>query len=149
MNSLKKVYLARNEFTGKIPKSLVALPKLMELNLEGNRFEGKRPNFRSNGWKVFNLAGNQLEGPIPKSLSTMNSSSFVGKLISLFDVHMLGIDYKDINACSSSLACYYNDHVYICIFHSLISKVRLPGSTVKYYIFRHCIRSTCSVFSRD
>ncbi|KAF5456559.1 hypothetical protein F2P56_026029 [Juglans regia] len=78
MNSLKKVYLARNEFMGKIPKSLAALPKLMELNLEGNRFEGKIPNFRSNGWKVFNLADNQLEGRIPKSLSKMNSSSFVG-----------------------------------------------------------------------
>lgn len=36
MKSLKKVYLARNKFMGKIPKSLAALPKLMELNLEGN-----------------------------------------------------------------------------------------------------------------
>ncbi|KAG7972944.1 hypothetical protein I3843_07G205900 [Carya illinoinensis] len=78
MKSLKKVYLARNKFMGKIPKSLAALPKLMELNLEGNRFEGKIPNFRSNGWKVFYLADKQLEGRIPKSLSQMNSSSFVG-----------------------------------------------------------------------
>ncbi|KAG6706203.1 hypothetical protein I3842_07G212600 [Carya illinoinensis] len=61
MKSLKKVYLARNKFMGKIPKSLAALPKLMELNLE-----------------VFYLADKQLEGRIPKSLSQMNSSSFVG-----------------------------------------------------------------------
>ncbi|KAG6698471.1 hypothetical protein I3842_08G021400 [Carya illinoinensis] len=79
MRSLRRVHLARNAFRGTIPKSLAALPRLEELSLEGNRFEGNIPDFRpDHEWRVFNLADNQLKGHIPKGLSKMNSSSFVG-----------------------------------------------------------------------
>ncbi|GMY17685.1 probable LRR receptor-like serine/threonine-protein kinase At4g31250 [Fagus crenata] len=78
MNGLTKLYLARNEFTGKIPKSLVALPNLVDLSLEGNQFDGTIPDFPQRKWRVFNLANNHFEGRIPGSLSDMNSSSFMG-----------------------------------------------------------------------
>ncbi|XWS08374.1 hypothetical protein CRYUN_Cryun41cG0074200 [Craigia yunnanensis] len=78
MNALQKVYLARNNFSGKIPKSVAALPRLSQLSLEGNRFEGQIPDFEQKDLVMVNLANNQLEGRIPYSLSKMNSSFFAG-----------------------------------------------------------------------
>lgn len=77
-DSLKKVYLAKNEFTGKIPSSLVALPKLSELDLGDNQFSGKIPKFQQQGWKVMNLANNRFEGRIPSSLRNLNATEFTG-----------------------------------------------------------------------
>ncbi|KAJ6958646.1 pollen receptor-like kinase 1 [Populus alba x Populus x berolinensis] len=74
---LKKVYLAQNEFTGAIPSSLVALPKLLVLRLEGNQFSGKLPDFTHN-LESFSVSNNALEGPIPAGLSKMDLSSFSG-----------------------------------------------------------------------
>jgi Leucine-rich repeat (LRR) protein len=76
---LKKVYLAQNEFTGAIPSSLVALPKLLVLRLEGNQFTGKLPDFTHN-LQSFSVSNNALEGPIPTGLSKMDLSSFSGEL---------------------------------------------------------------------
>ncbi|KAJ4719077.1 putative Leucine-rich repeat protein kinase family protein [Melia azedarach] len=81
MNSMKKIHLGRNQFTGKIPESLTALQKLLELSLEGNHFEGKIPNFPKAQLTLLNLSYNQLEGPIPASLSNFNATSFEGMLI--------------------------------------------------------------------
>ncbi|KAK9281026.1 hypothetical protein L1049_003918 [Liquidambar formosana] len=78
MGSLKKVYLANNRFSGKIPSSLAALPRLLELRLEKNRFEGQIPDFRQESLQEMNVSDNELEGPIPKGLSKMASSSFSG-----------------------------------------------------------------------
>ncbi|KAJ4707641.1 Receptor-like protein kinase [Melia azedarach] len=78
MNQLKKVHLGRNQFTGKIPGSLTALQKLLELSLEGNQFEGKIPNFPKAQLTLLNLSYNQLEGRIPASLSNFNATSFEG-----------------------------------------------------------------------
>lgn len=78
MGSLKKVFLANNEFTGKIPLSLTTLPRLLELKLEGNQFQGQIPDFQQKGLKTINVASNELEGPIPASLSTLSPSSFSG-----------------------------------------------------------------------
>ncbi|XP_022764421.1 probable LRR receptor-like serine/threonine-protein kinase At4g31250 [Durio zibethinus] len=78
MNNLKLVYMARNNFSGKIPNSLAALPRLSELNLEGNRFDGRIPDFQQNSLVMVNLANNLLEGRIPSRLSNMNSSFFAG-----------------------------------------------------------------------
>ncbi|KAJ9702237.1 hypothetical protein PVL29_004128 [Vitis rotundifolia] len=80
MNWLKKVHLAQNEFTGKIPKSLAKLPKLLEVLLENNNFEGKIPNFPQKELQMVNMSNNGLEGRIPASLSKMNRSSFIGNL---------------------------------------------------------------------
>jgi hypothetical protein len=90
MNSLRKVHLARNQFTGKIPSSLVALTRLMELSLEGNQFEGNIPDFAQRKWTLFNLANNHLDGRIPTTLSNLNSSSFLGNFnLFIFFDHQL------------------------------------------------------------
>jgi Leucine-rich repeat (LRR) protein len=79
MLKLKKVYLAQNEFTGAIPSSLTALPKLLDLRLEGNQFTGQLPDLTQN-LLSFSVSNNALEGPIPAGLSKMDSSSFSGEL---------------------------------------------------------------------
>jgi len=79
MENLKRVFLAENVFIGHIPVSLVKLPRLWDLDLHGNGFEGNIPEFQQNDFRVFNLSNNQLEGPIPKSLSNEPSTSFSGK----------------------------------------------------------------------
>ncbi|KAJ4963521.1 hypothetical protein NE237_023460 [Protea cynaroides] len=78
MGSLKFLYLSENELTGKIPSSLTQLPRLLELGLEGNKFEGNIPDFQQKDLRLVSVANNDLEGPIPPLLSKMNSSSFVG-----------------------------------------------------------------------
>ena len=101
MNGLWKVYLERNEFTGKIPKSLVALPSLWELSLVGNQFEGKIPDFQQSQWRKFNLSYNNFVGPIPEKLSNLvNSSSFWGKLFRshyVFSFHFFNIHLHVLN----------------------------------------------------
>lgn len=79
MMSLKKVHLAHNQFEGPIPWSLVELPRLLELRLEGNKFSARIPNFQQKAFKSFNISHNdQLHGPIPHALSHMDPSSFSG-----------------------------------------------------------------------
>ncbi|KAG6727356.1 pollen receptor-like kinase 4 [Carya illinoinensis] len=78
MSYLKKVFLSHNGFTGRIPSSLTALPRLMVLTLDENKFEGQIPNFEQKNLKKFNVSNNNLEGPIPVSLSIMDSNCFSG-----------------------------------------------------------------------
>ncbi|XP_019052680.1 PREDICTED: pollen receptor-like kinase 4 [Nelumbo nucifera] len=78
MGLLKKVYLSHNSFSGKIPSSLLGLSKLLELRLDGNQFEGNIPDFQQKGLQLLNVSNNYLQGPIPASLSNMDSSSFSG-----------------------------------------------------------------------
>ncbi|KAL5052774.1 hypothetical protein RYX36_033456 [Vicia faba] len=78
MQWLKKIYLSNNQFTGPIPPSIVMLPKLMELRLDGNKFTGPLPHLRQPRLKLFNVANNQLQGPIPITLSRIHASSFAG-----------------------------------------------------------------------
>ncbi|VVA14908.1 PREDICTED: pollen receptor kinase [Prunus dulcis] len=96
MNQLKNIYLDGNEFSGEIPSSLAALPKLTVLDLQGNQFSGEIPNFPQdpNGWKHFNVSNNQLEGPIPASLSNLDASAFVGNK---------GLCGKPLTPCKSSM----------------------------------------------
>ncbi|XP_057806540.1 pollen receptor-like kinase 1 [Salvia miltiorrhiza] len=78
MQSLKKLHLANNKFTGAIPATLATLPRLIELTLQDNEFEGQIPNFRQQGLKNFNVSNNRLAGQIPQSLSHLDASSFYG-----------------------------------------------------------------------
>ncbi|WJX54134.1 actin-regulating kinase prk1, variant 2 [Trifolium repens] len=75
---LKKIHLSNNQFTGVIPPSVVLLPKLMELRLDGNKFIGPLPHLRQSRLKSFNVANNQLHGQIPTTLSKIAVSSFSG-----------------------------------------------------------------------
>ncbi|XP_021276602.1 pollen receptor-like kinase 3 [Herrania umbratica] len=77
MGSLKKVWLNDNKLTGKIPESLMQLPHLVELHLEGNQFSGQIPPLKfPNALTSLNLTRNNLEGEIPASFSKFNASSF-------------------------------------------------------------------------
>ncbi|KAG6422322.1 hypothetical protein SASPL_118890 [Salvia splendens] len=77
MDSLKMVYLSSNKFTGPIPTSL-ASPTMLELGLDNNQFSGTIPPFPSGNLQIFNVSGNQLQGPIPPSLRNFDPSSFIG-----------------------------------------------------------------------
>lgn len=78
MRFLKKILLSNNEFTGKIPSSLAALPRLMELRLDGNKFQGQIPDFRQQSLKRLNVSSNDLDGPIPTTISKLDATSFAG-----------------------------------------------------------------------
>ncbi|KAH7848877.1 hypothetical protein Vadar_009615 [Vaccinium darrowii] len=78
MGSLKKIHLENNQFTGSIPVSLTTLPKLVELNLGGNQFEGEIPDFKLGILRFLNVSNNRLQGPIPASFNNMSASSFSG-----------------------------------------------------------------------
>ena len=64
-------------FSGNIPVSLTELDLLKELHLESNQFTGQIPNLKQD-IKSFDVSNNQLEGPIPESLSKFGAISFAG-----------------------------------------------------------------------
>ncbi|XP_038696852.1 pollen receptor-like kinase 1 [Tripterygium wilfordii] len=90
---LKKLHLAKNAFTGPVPASLATLPKLLDLKLQGNQFNGKLPEFQQKEWRSFNVSNNQLEGPIPAALRKMGTNSFSGNQ---------GLCGEPLSACSSA-----------------------------------------------
>ncbi|CAD6264730.1 unnamed protein product [Miscanthus lutarioriparius] len=78
MGSLKKVVLSNNDFTGPIPASLADAPRLLELQLNDNKFQGKIPDLKQDELTQVNLANNELEGEIPASLISMPPEMFAG-----------------------------------------------------------------------
>ncbi|CAL5421932.1 unnamed protein product [Camellia sinensis] len=78
MLSLRRVLLSHNEFIGKIPNSLAKLPKLADLLLDDNQFDGQLPDFASKDLRTVNLANNRFQGPIPPSLQDIFAGSFSG-----------------------------------------------------------------------
>ncbi|XP_016500485.1 pollen receptor-like kinase 2 [Nicotiana tabacum] len=78
MHWLKKLHIANNQFTGKVPSILGQLPKLTELRLENNKFEGQLPDFNQERIMDMNFSNNSLVGPIPRGLSSLKPSSFEG-----------------------------------------------------------------------
>ncbi|KAH0673080.1 hypothetical protein KY284_024167 [Solanum tuberosum] len=78
MHWLKKLHLANNQLSGKIPSVLGQLPKLTELRVENNKFEGQIPDFVQERLMDMNFANNSLEGPIPHGLTSLKPSAFEG-----------------------------------------------------------------------
>ncbi|CAM0912022.1 unnamed protein product [Alopecurus aequalis] len=78
MGSLKKVALSKNNFSGPIPASLANVPRLLDLLLNDNKFQGKIPDLQQKELKVVNVANNELEGEIPPSLKSMSADMFAG-----------------------------------------------------------------------
>lgn len=78
MRSLKKVHLSYNEFSGPIPSSLTVPPKLLELVLDHNKFDGKIPEFKQDTLGQVDLSYNDLEGPIPAAFGKFNAVKFEG-----------------------------------------------------------------------
>ncbi|KAJ0780454.1 putative protein kinase RLK-Pelle-LRR-III family [Helianthus annuus] len=75
---LEKIDLANNNLIGQIPASLTTLPKLKELMLQGNEFEGGIPNFAPGRLTVANFANNHFRGEIPEGLQHFPASQFSG-----------------------------------------------------------------------
>ncbi|KAI7732020.1 hypothetical protein M8C21_013511 [Ambrosia artemisiifolia] len=78
LKRLEKLNLANNKLIGQIPASLTRLPKLKELMLQGNGFEGEIPNFASGKLTLANFANNHFRGHIPKGLQHFPASQFSG-----------------------------------------------------------------------
>ncbi|RCV31851.1 hypothetical protein SETIT_6G210900v2 [Setaria italica] len=78
MGWLKKVVLSENNFSGPIPASLADVPRLLELQLNDNKFQGKIPDLKQEELKEVNLANNELEGEIPASLKSIKPDMFAG-----------------------------------------------------------------------
>ncbi|MQL74839.1 hypothetical protein Taro_007235 [Colocasia esculenta] len=78
MGALRAVHLEDNAFTGPIPTSLALAPRLIELNLAENGLTGSLPDFDQGGKLALNVSFNNLEGPIPASLSRLDKSLFQG-----------------------------------------------------------------------
>ncbi|KAF8653709.1 hypothetical protein HU200_061819 [Digitaria exilis] len=78
MGSLRKVVLSENNFSGPIPASLADVPRLLELQLNDNKFQGKIPDLKQKELKEVNLANNELEGEIPASLKSIKPDMFAG-----------------------------------------------------------------------
>ncbi|CAO2162758.1 unnamed protein product [Urochloa humidicola] len=78
MTWLKKVVLSNNNFSGPIPTSLADVPKLLELQLNDNKFQGKIPDLKQKELTEVNLANNELEGEIPASLKSIKPDMFAG-----------------------------------------------------------------------
>ncbi|GMH20117.1 hypothetical protein Nepgr_021958 [Nepenthes gracilis] len=78
IHSLTDLLLTDNQFSGSIPPSLVQLANLENLSLDRNKLIGSIPeNFGSfrNPILYLTLSGNQLSGPIPRSLANGNFST--------------------------------------------------------------------------
>ncbi|KAK3123868.1 hypothetical protein QOZ80_8AG0637290 [Eleusine coracana subsp. coracana] len=78
MGSLKKVVLSQNGFSGPVPASLADAPKLLELRLDGNKFQGRIPDLRQTELKDVDFANNELEGEIPAGLKSISADKFAG-----------------------------------------------------------------------
>ncbi|XP_047339748.1 pollen receptor-like kinase 4 [Impatiens glandulifera] len=78
MGSMKKLVLSHNSFVGPVPTSVIQLPKLTELRIEGNQFTGRIPNLQQKSLTLVNVSYNHLEGPIPPSIASMHVSCFTG-----------------------------------------------------------------------
>lgn len=78
MGSMKKLVLSDNNFDGPVPSSIIQLPRLTELRIEGNKFSGMIPNLQQKGIQNVNVSNNNLEGPIPSSLAFLDLTSFTG-----------------------------------------------------------------------
>lgn len=81
MGSLKKLFLSRNSFSGPIPASLTDVPRLLDLRLNDNKFQGKIPDLQQKDLKVVNVANNELEGEIPANLKSIKPDMFAGERI--------------------------------------------------------------------
>ncbi|KAF2943359.1 hypothetical protein DAI22_02g058700 [Oryza sativa Japonica Group] len=77
MRGLRKLHLSSNELSGPIPSSITS-PRLLELSLAHNQFNGPLPDFSQPELRYVDVSSNNLSGPIPEGLSRFNASMFSG-----------------------------------------------------------------------
>lgn len=78
MPRLTHLSLEYNRLNGTIPEVLRLYSQLSLLNLRDNFFSGRIPPFNLANLTVFDVANNNLSGPIPESLSMFPVASFLG-----------------------------------------------------------------------
>ncbi|KAL4384037.1 hypothetical protein GQ457_15G015860 [Hibiscus cannabinus] len=78
LQKLIRLNLADNNFTGMIPGSINNLTRLATLYLENNHLSGSIPDIELPTLVEFNVSFNQLNGPIPKGLSSKPKAAFEG-----------------------------------------------------------------------
>ncbi|XP_073031875.1 pollen receptor-like kinase 3 [Primulina eburnea] len=76
--NLKKVELARNKLSGKIPDSLGKLESLIALTLNNNEFSGPVPELAQKSLQILDLSYNKLQGEVPQSMSKFKATAFEG-----------------------------------------------------------------------
>ncbi|KAK4854727.1 hypothetical protein QYF36_000565 [Acer negundo] len=77
--------LAGKDFSGKIPKSITKIYRLLLLDLARNRFSGKPPNFDPEALLAFiDLSYNEFSGNLPRNLTNLSKPEQV-------DLHDNGI----------------------------------------------------------
>ncbi|KAI4335185.1 hypothetical protein L6164_013855 [Bauhinia variegata] len=72
-NSLRKVWISSNKFSGNLPESLKNLESLIELHVENNEFSGRIPDLKQD-LKSVDFSNNKFEGQIPESLAKYGNS---------------------------------------------------------------------------
>ncbi|GMJ00715.1 receptor-like kinase 1 [Hibiscus trionum] len=78
LQNLIRLNLANNNFTGTIPGSVNNLSRLVTLYLENNHLSGSIPDIDLPTLVQFNVSFNQLNGSIPKGLSSKPKTAFEG-----------------------------------------------------------------------
>jgi hypothetical protein len=112
MGSLKKVVLSNNDFTGPIPASLADAPRLLELQLNGNKFQGKIPDLKQDELTAVNLANNELEGEIPPSLKFTPPDMFAG------EQHGFLVFYTMHACCSCNVHVQCSSHMILLFYNN-------------------------------
>ncbi|KAK4742599.1 hypothetical protein SAY87_000600 [Trapa incisa] len=123
MASLKKVHLAHNGFTGSIPSSLTTLPRLLELRIDDNQFQGPIPDFLQRDLKMVNLSNNGLRGSIPPRLSKMDPNLFSGNV---------GLCGQPLESCESRDRKIYVWKVAVCVFTAGLLLGFIIGALIIY-----------------
>ncbi|KAE8695207.1 Detected protein of unknown function [Hibiscus syriacus] len=78
LKNLIRHNLANNNFSGPIPDSVRNLTRLGTLYLENNNLSGSIPDINLPSLVKFNVSFNQLNGSIPRGLSSNPQSAFLG-----------------------------------------------------------------------
>nr|CAB3484768.1 unnamed protein product [Digitaria exilis] len=76
--ALTQLNLAGNRFSGRIPPGIARNGRLQQLYLDGNRLTGELPDVGTPSLALLNVSFNNLSGEVPKSLSRMPATSFLG-----------------------------------------------------------------------
>ncbi|KAJ6725059.1 PROTEIN STRUBBELIG-RECEPTOR FAMILY 3-LIKE ISOFORM X1 [Salix viminalis] len=76
-STLRNFSLARNQFTGRIPDTLISLSQLLELSFHNNQLIGEIPDVFQQMISLTNLdlSGNNLSDQLPPSMGTLSSLS--------------------------------------------------------------------------
>jgi Leucine-rich repeat (LRR) protein len=80
LGGLERLVLSCNNLSDPIPFTLNSLTALRVLRLDGNRLSWSIPSISIAGLGSFDVSDNNLNGPIPKSLSHFPRESFAGNL---------------------------------------------------------------------